>query len=88
MTGTIGPFSGRDLQAQHARGGFAWRRARLGDDDGGGLDRDESGRRVGPFGFDDREGAGGAERFDEVGRRFLGDDDRSDLEATWCARSG
>ena len=50
----------------------------FGDDHGGRLDRDEGGRRIGPFGFDDGEGAGGAERFDEVGRRLFGDhDDRT-----------
>ena len=56
------------------------RRARLGDDHRRRLDRDEGGRRVGPFGFDDGEGAGGAQRFGEVGRRVLGDHDDGTLK--------
>jgi hypothetical protein len=67
-----------DLQAEHAGGRFASGRAGFGDDHGGWLDRDEGGRRIGPFGFDDGEGAGCAQRFDEVGRRLFGDhDDRT-----------
>ena len=71
---------GGDLQAKHARGGRARRRAGLGDHHGGRLHRDEGSRRVGPFGLDDGEGASGAKRFNQVGRRLFGDDDHRTLK--------
>jgi hypothetical protein len=46
----------------------------------------KGGRRVGPFGFDDRKGAGGDERGDQVGRRALGDEDHRSLQRHGCAR--
>ncbi len=80
MIGTIGPFAvaicRQSMRAEDSLCGGA----RLGDHHGGGLDRDEGGRRIGPFGLDDREGAGGAQRFDEVGRRTVGDHDHRTLQ--------
>ena len=71
---------GRDLQAEHARGGFGRRRPRLGNHHAGRLDRDEGGRGIGPFGFDDGESAGRAQRFDEAGRRLVGHHDQRTLK--------
>jgi hypothetical protein len=67
-------FRSCDLEAEQACGRFARRRAGLGDDDGGGLDR---GKAVGASTQVDstREGAGGAQGLDESVRRFFGDDE-------------
>jgi hypothetical protein len=71
---------GGDLQAEHARGGFIGRGARLGDNHGGGLDRNKGGRRIGPCSLDNREGAGGNQCIDQVGRRAVGDHDHWTLQ--------
>ena len=52
-----------------------------------GLTADEGGRRIGPFGLDDREGAGGAQRFDQIGRRTVGDHDHRTLQRHEGART-
>ena len=55
-------------------------RAGLGQHQGFGLDRGERGGGVGPGRFDDREGAGGAQRLDDIRRRGIGDDDERTLQ--------
>ena len=80
ITGTMMPLAvaicRQSMRAADSLGGGA----RLGDHHGGRLDRDEGGRRVGPVGLDDREGAGGAQRIDQVGRRTVGDHDHRTLQ--------
>ena len=80
-------FRGGDLRAEQAGGSLARRGTRLGDDHSGRLDRDEGGWRIGPFGFDDRKSAGGAQRVNQVGRRIVGDHDHRTLKRHGGART-
>jgi hypothetical protein len=62
------------------------RRARLGNNNGGRLDRQERSRCTSPCCFDDRKGASRAQRFDQLGRRLLGDHDQRALKRHQSAR--
>ena len=77
---------GHYLLAKLTRGGGIGGHARLGDHHRTWFHRMKRGRRIRPFGLDDREGAGGAERRDQVGRRAFGDEDHRTLQRHRCAR--